>query len=111
MPSDYYPIGPFIGRRAGNKAFEAAREDFLLDCRTERTARAYKADLEDFREWCSLSGVDPLSPSEANLADYVRNMEHRGYSSGTVRRRAEVLGRFLRRLGELRLADIGRGET
>jgi site-specific recombinase XerD len=95
VPKDYYPSGPFIRELARDDEFEVAREDFLLGFR-ERTARAYKTDLEDFREWCSGQGVDPTAPTEKDIAEYMHELEARGYSSGTVGRRMAALRGFLR---------------
>lgn len=99
MKSDYYPSGPFIRRLARDPEFEVAREDFLLEY-SERTARAYKADLEDFREWCKVRGIDPLAPTLASCDEYLEDLTTRGYSPSTVTRRMATLRRFLGQVHE-----------
>ena len=94
MAGEYYPTGPFIRKRARDDEFERAREDFLLEF-AERTARAYKADLEDFRDWCLANAVDPMAPLSSKLDEYVEDLKSREYSPGTIgRRRAALRGFF-----------------
>lgn len=57
MPQDYFPSGPFLRELSDAGAFDVLREDFLLEFANIRTARAYKADLEDFA-----SGARPPGP-------------------------------------------------
>jgi len=104
MPQDYYPTGPFLGQLPDAGDFDIWREDFLLGF-AERTARAYKADLEDYREWCVQEGVDLLSPSAAEVETYLRLVADRGYSTGTVGRRAAAVRGFLARLGRQRTSE------
>lgn len=94
MPGDYYPTGPFIRRLARDDAFELAREDFLLGFR-ERTARAYKADLEDFREWCERVGDDPMNPDSEIISRYRSSLVKRLYSPGSVLRHLAAVRGFL----------------
>jgi site-specific recombinase XerD len=70
------------------------REDFLLGFAV-RTARAYKADLEDFREWCLAEDVSPLSPSAQALDGYCESVRVRGYARSTIGRRVSTVRRFL----------------
>ncbi|SRR6266567_2611057 len=95
MAGDYYPTGPFLRKRARGDVFELAREDFLLGFH-ERTARAYKADLEDFREWCEAAGIDPLAPSPDDVERYQLGLKERGYAPGTINRRMAAVRGFLR---------------
>jgi site-specific recombinase XerD len=95
VPDDYYPTGPFIRRLARDDESEVAREDFLLDCRTEGTARAFKSDLEDYREWCGRESVNPLGPTSEACEAYRRDLTKGGYSLSTVTRRMATLRRFL----------------
>ena len=97
MPQDYLPSGPFLSQRPDAGRFDALREDFLLGFAI-RTARAYKADLEDFREWCVAKGVDPLAPLTADLDNYMGSVVARGYTNGTKRRRTAALRGFFRHL-------------
>jgi integrase/recombinase XerC len=90
----YYPRGRFIDRRSADTEFEIAREDFLLEYR-ERTARAYKADLDDYYEWCSGHGARPLNPTSEDVAAYLTDLEERGYSKGTTARKKAALRGFL----------------
>lgn len=98
MPQDYYPSGPFLSQRPDAGRFAVLREDFLLGFATG-TARAYKADLEDFREWCLTEGVNPLAPSTSDLNRYFESVAARGYAAGTIRRRGAALRGFLAHLG------------
>jgi hypothetical protein len=95
MGQDYYPSGPFLGKLPDKGEFDVAREDFLLGFK-ENTARAYKADLEDWWEWCSEERVDPLRPSEEDVERYVSSLGRRGYSPGTVGRRTAALNGLIR---------------
>lgn len=93
MPQGYYPSGPFLGQLPDHGEFDVLREDFLLGFGI-RTARAYKGDLEDFREWCAVSGVDPIRAAATDLDEYKRSVAERGYPSGTVARRIAALRGF-----------------
>jgi site-specific recombinase XerD len=97
MPQDYYPSGPFLSQLPDAGEFDVLREDFLLGF-AERTARAYKADLEDFREWCVRERVDPTRPSATDLEQFMRSVRERGLAAGTVARRAMALRGFVRHL-------------
>ena len=97
MPQDYYPSGPFLGQLPDAGGFDVRREDFLLGF-AERTARAYKADLEDYREWCVGLGVEPMAPSPEDIRRYELGLGERDFSSGTVARRMATLRRFLEHL-------------
>lgn len=103
MAGDYYPTGPFfptgpfLRKRARDDEFELAREDFLLGFR-ERTARAYKADLEDFREWCLANNVDPMTATEDVLDRFSAGLTRRDYARATVSRRISTVQAFLRHL-------------
>ncbi len=101
VPNDYYPNGPFIGELDDGGAFDAAREDFLLDVRTLRTARAYRADLDDFKEWCRAEGVEPLDPAPSDFVRYKGSLGDRGYSPGTIARRLSAVRGFFRHLAGL----------
>ncbi len=94
MPQDYYPSGPFLGGLPDKGEFDLLREDFLLGFK-ESTARAYKADLEDYLEWCISEAVDPLKPANVDSVRYGRSLESRGYSTATQARRRSALRRFL----------------
>lgn len=93
MPQDFYPSGPFLSQLPDAGRFDVLREDFLLGFAV-RTARAYKADLEDFREWCVGAGADPVSPASAALESYVASLSKRGLARGTIRRRVTALRGF-----------------
>jgi site-specific recombinase XerD len=93
MPQNYYPSGPFLSQRPDAGDFDTLREDFLLGF-GEATARAYKADLEDFKEWCVTAEVDPLSSSLSDPDRYVLSLQARGYAIGTIRRRLAALRGF-----------------
>ena len=93
MPQDYYPSGPFLGQLPDHGEFDVLREDFLLGFGV-RTARAYKTDLEDFREWCAGSAVDPIRAAATDLDAFTRSLGERGYASGTVARRIAALRGF-----------------
>jgi site-specific recombinase XerD len=95
MPQDYYPSGPFLGELPDKGKFDVLREDFLLGFR-ESTARAYKADLEDWWEWSADRGTNPLNPSEDEVSAYLVSVVDRGYSAGARTRRASALRGFLR---------------
>ncbi|SRR6266567_588395 len=97
MPQDYYPGGPFLSQLPDAGEFDMLREDFLLGF-AERTARAYRADLEDFREWSAVVRVDALGSSPTDVERYLRSLLDRGYAAGTVTRRAAALRGFLRHL-------------
>lgn len=105
MPQDYYPSGPFLGRLPDAGAFDALREDWLLGF-AESTARAYKSDLEDFREWCVSEGLSPLQPTASGLATYLHSMGVRGYAASTMRRRRTTLRGFLRHLARRDFAEM-----
>lgn len=97
MPGDYYPTGPFIGKGGRDEDFERAREDFLLSYR-ERTARAYKSDLQHFWEWCDARGL-PLNEVRSDvLVDYAEELTGQGFSQSTIARRTYTVRRFLRHL-------------
>ena len=98
MPQDYFPSGPFLRELPDAEAFDIAREDFLLEFANIRTARAYKADLEDFREWCTTAGTRPLHVSASELERYVSSLIERGYAAGTVERRVAALRGFFHHL-------------
>lgn len=91
----HYPIGPFIGKAGKDGRFEQLREDFLLDFR-ERTARAYKADLQDFFEWCQAHSVKPLTASAQEVQAYAKSLSDRGYAEATTTRREATVLRFLK---------------
>lgn len=98
MTQDYFPSGPFLSELPDRGEFDVLREDFLLEFANVRTARAYKTDLEDFRESCEDSAVDPLHPSATNLEDYVRLLSDHDYAAGTIARRVAALRGFLEHL-------------
>jgi integrase/recombinase XerD len=98
MEQKYYPSGPFLRRLSDDSEFEALREDFLLDYASEATARAYKADLEDFREWCTTNAIDPITASREQIVAYVHSLQTRGYSPHTTSRRLSALRGFFRHL-------------
>jgi integrase/recombinase XerC len=99
MPQDYFPTGPFLRQLRDRGAFDVAREDFLLGFAV-RTARAYKADLDDYYDWCETDGVDPMSPSSLDLDRFLRAVKGHGYAESTVRRRAIALRGFFGHLVE-----------
>ncbi len=93
--SDFYPTGPYLRLVVRDDAFDIAEEDFLLPLK-QSTARAYKADLQDFYEWCERDGLDPLRPDPSEVRRYVAALPARGYAETTTRRRAQVVKRFVR---------------
>lgn len=97
MPQDYYPSGPFLSQLPDAGRFDVLREDFLLGF-AARTARAYKADLEDFREWCQSESIDSVSPPADCLERYLTSVANRGYATGTIRRRSAALRGFFTHL-------------
>jgi site-specific recombinase XerD len=90
MTQGYFPTGPFLSQLPDKGGFDILREDFLLGFK-ESTARAYKADLEDWWEWCEDERLDALRPGEEQLERYLRGVAALGYSLSTVRRRAAAL--------------------
>ena len=94
MSQDYYPSGPFLELQPDKGDFDREREDFLLDF-SEPTARAYRADLEDYYEWCQASGKAPLKAGLRDRDAYVESLRARGYAARTIARRDSVLRRFL----------------
>lgn len=68
--------------------FDLRREQFLLGYGLN-TARAYWADLEDWRDWCQRQQpkVEPLSATERDRQRYLDEMGEAGYSRNTIRRR------------------------
>lgn len=91
---DYFPGGDFIGQGSGDTAFDDARENFLLGFR-KATARAYRADLESFREWCVEEKIHPLRANDEARLRYLRWLDEQGFSASTLARRSSVIRRFL----------------
>jgi site-specific recombinase XerD len=71
------------------------------------TTRAYRADLEHFRDWCALQ-LPPLSLAAVTATDiraFLRQMLDEGYSRNTCLRRLAALRRFYRSVMEDGAAD------
>ncbi len=98
MPNDYFPTGPFLSRLPDRGAFDRSREDFLLECRSERTARAYRADLEHFWEWCDIQRIAVLQPGVETIERYLLTLAADGYGTSTISRRGAAVRGFLRHL-------------
>src|SRR5262245_30410460 len=94
MPQDYYPSGPFLGQLPDRGAFDSLREDFLLGFERP-TARAYKADLEAYWEWCTAERLDPTAHSSTQIAKFGRALGCQGYSAGTMGRRMAAVRGFI----------------
>lgn len=69
-----------------DERFADARERILLDY-GPRTARAYRADLDDIYAWAVRRGFGILALTEGQVRQYVALLRRRGYSESTIRRR------------------------
>ncbi len=108
MPQDYYPSGPFLSQLPDAGEFDVLREDFLIGF-MKSTARAYKADLKDFREWCEAERVEATRPSGIELERFLDSVRERGYAAGTVARRLGAVRGFLRRVALRRVLPLEEG--
>lgn len=93
MPNSYFPRGPFFDQAPDRGAWDMARENFLLNFR-ERTARAYRADLEHLFEWCAAHEVDALGLPTAAVEQYGSDLGAEAYARSSIRRRLSTVRRF-----------------
>ncbi len=86
-------------------------EEYLRSLGVERglsvqTLRAYRGDLEAFREFCLRAGLD--SPAEVDhrfLRRYLAYLQTRGYSRSTIARRTAAVRSFFRYMVRKGLLD------
>ncbi len=69
-----------------------------LDVRV-RIRSGYRADLEQFWEWCSPKGIDPMAAAPRKLRRYGSFLREADYSDATIRRRITALRGFFQALG------------
>lgn len=69
------------------------------------TVRAYRCDLEAFREWAAREGVRPLSISHRELRSYLSELARAGYSSRTVNRHLSALRGLYRWMSRAGVCD------
>lgn len=79
----------------------AAIERFLEMLVVERgasphTVAAYRRDLDDFAEFLAAHGRAPVDAIEADVIAWMADLDRRGYSVATVRRRLSALRHFYR---------------
>jgi site-specific recombinase XerD len=68
----------------------------------ENTKRAYRADLEDFVQWCNRKGRRALPAHPHTVADYVATLAETGdYKATTLMRRCSALRHLHGEAGEL----------
>lgn len=80
-------------------------ESFLEMIASERdaadnTLESYRRDLEDLAGFAVSAGTDPVAVKGALLADYIADLDRRGFAPASVRRRASSLRQFFRFLVE-----------
>lgn len=81
--------GPTVAR------VDALGVAWLFGYASERTRRAYRLDLGDFRAWCARERLDPLAVRRAHIDAYARELaEGRGQAPATVARRLAALSSF-----------------
>ncbi|MEP1472100.1 MAG: tyrosine-type recombinase/integrase [Halieaceae bacterium] len=64
----------------------------------ENTLRAYHSDFEQFSYWCHTASVEPLDPSEQDIAAYVEAVQDR-LATATIRRQIASLSTILKLSG------------
>jgi site-specific recombinase XerD len=77
------------------RADELARNAYASN-----TERAYRADLNDWCAYADKAGVPRFPAQPAALAAYISNMEKRGLSGATIRRRMSAIAYEHRRRGD-----------
>lgn len=97
MPQDYFPSGPFLSQWPDHGEFDVLREDFLLGF-AERTARAYKTDLEEFWDWCVAQEVDPLTAADVEVAQFEVSLTAGDLAASSVARRLSAVRGFIRHI-------------
>jgi integrase len=58
------------------------------------TERAYQADFDAFRAWCSLTGATPIPAKPETVVAYLRSESAAGKAVATLRRRAATIARL-----------------
>jgi integrase len=76
----------------------AAAADYARDALAPATLKAYRADWQDFIEWCRRSGFIPLPASPQTVAAYLASMAVT-HKRATLRRRLAAIGQAHRLKG------------
>ena len=78
----------------------ASALDYAQAEKSEATRRAYRADLDHFREWCAERSAEPLPASVETLCVYFAWLADSGFSTSTIARRCAAIT-YAHRLGGL----------
>jgi site-specific recombinase XerD len=87
-PDYMMPIAGSLPER--HRRFAELREEMLVRYGYQ-TARAYRADTEDFYAWAEARGLDVLALTEPEIRRYLTLLRRRKYSENTLRRRVTSL--------------------
>ena len=74
--------------------WQAKRETFLNDTRSEHTRRAYAAALGNFETWASREGVDLLAMNAETADQFIRALKAEGKASASTRRDIAAVSAF-----------------
>lgn len=84
-----------------NVADDLRRADELArNAYASNTRRAYRSDVADWSAYAAKAGVVDLPADPAALAAYIANMEARGLSASTIRRRSTSIANLHRENGK-----------
>ncbi|MHB1340231.1 MAG: tyrosine recombinase XerC [Coriobacteriia bacterium] len=80
---------------------DALIDRFLDHLSTERnvspaTTKAYASDLTQFSDWCSRSGLDPLTLQYRQIRGYLAELDRARYARRTVARKLSAVRSFFR---------------
>jgi len=76
---------------AWRAAIELLRRDMVSRDAAPRTARAYRADLEQFAAWAGARGLEPAGVGQKDVRAYVAALSERGLAPSTSARKLAAL--------------------
>jgi len=74
--------------------WEAKRETFLDDAKSDHTRRAYKTALDKLEAWANREGINPLELTAATADQFIREIKAHGKSAATTRRDIAAVSAF-----------------
>lgn len=88
------PVGSALQR-----ATEAA-ERYAKASKAPATLRAYRSDLQDFDDWCTVHGTRTLPATPATVAIYIAALAEAGAKASTIQRRLSAISQAHRLAGQ-----------
>lgn len=76
---------------AQGDAWDLAVQAWLDSMRRQHTRKAYATDARQWREWCTVRGVDPFAARRVTVDTWMRHLEEQGRAPATVARKLSAV--------------------